>query len=175
MQFLTGSRALKIVTDSSVPFIIVQEKKIKDTGYDDIVVPLDLNKETKQKLSLVADMARYFDSRIHLISPREDDEYLKNQLDRNINYAKTFLSEKGIEFTVTIAKEKSSGFVKSVIKHAVTSDADLISIMNFYENSLMGVLGGSYEQQMITNEPQIPVLVVNPVEVMVMNRSVFAS
>jgi len=47
--------------------------------------------------------------------------------------------------------------------------------MNLYENSLMGMLGGSYEQQMITNEPQIPVMVVNPVEVYVMNKSVFAS
>jgi hypothetical protein len=47
--------------------------------------------------------------------------------------------------------------------------------MNLYENSLMGMLGGSYEQQMITNEPQIPVLVVNPIEVYVMNRSVFST
>lgn len=175
MQFLTGSRALKIVTQSSIPFIIVQEKGIKESGYDDIVVPLDLHKETKQKISIVADMAKYFKSRVHLISPGESDDFLKNQLDRNINYAKKFLKDRGIEFTVKISEEKTSGFVKAVTKHAVAIDADLIAIMNFYENSLMGVLGGSYEQQMITNEPQIPVLVINPVEVTVMNRSVFAS
>ncbi len=175
MQFLTGSRALKIVTHSSVPFIIVQEKGIKATGYDDIVVPLDLHKETKQKLSLVADMAAYFNSKVHLISPGEDDDFLKKQLDRNINYAKSFLEEKGISFTVKIAEETSSAFVKAVIRHAVIVEADLISIMNFYENSLMGILGGGYEQQMITNEPQIPVMVLNPIEVYVMNKSVFAS
>jgi len=175
MQFLTGSRALKIVTHSSVPFIIVQEKGLKASGYDDIVVPLDLHKETKQKLSLVADMAAYFNSRVHLISPGEDDDFLKKQLDRNINYAKSFLEEKGISFTVKIAEETSSAFVKAVIRHAVTVGADLISIMNFYENSLMGILGGGYEQQMITNEPQIPVLVLNPIEVYIMNKSVFAS
>ena len=48
-QHVTGSHALKVVTHSSVPFVIVQEKEVKDTGYDDIVVPLDFNKETKQK------------------------------------------------------------------------------------------------------------------------------
>lgn len=175
MQFITGSRALKIVTHSSVPFIIVQETGINETGYDDIVVPLDLNQNTKQKLKIVANMSKYFNSRVHLISPNETDEYLMNQLNRNINYAKSFLTEKGIEFTVKTAEEKSSAFVKAVIKHAKSIDADLISIMNFYEKSLMGILGGGYEQQMITNEAQIPVLVINPVEVTVMNRSVFAS
>ena len=69
MQFLTGGRALRIVTDSTIPFIIVQEKGISSNGYDDIVVPLDLHKETKQKLNLVASMAKYFNSKVYLVSP----------------------------------------------------------------------------------------------------------
>ena len=133
MQFLTGSRALRIVTHSTIPFIIVQERAIGAHGYDDIVVPLDLHKETKQKLALVADMAMYFDSRVHLISPGETDEFLKNQLERNINFAKKFLSEREIEFNVTISEQKSGMFVKAVLAHAAKIDADLITIMNFYE------------------------------------------
>ena len=70
MQFLTGGRALRIVTNCSTPFIITQERGIKDTGYDDIVVPLDLHQDTKQKLSTVAEMATYFNGRVHIISPR---------------------------------------------------------------------------------------------------------
>ena len=50
--------ALNVVTNSPVPFIIVQENKIDESGYNDIVVPLDLAKETKQKLTLVANMAQ---------------------------------------------------------------------------------------------------------------------
>ena len=42
-QKITGSNALKVITNSPVPFIIVQEKLIQDSGYDHIVVPLDLN------------------------------------------------------------------------------------------------------------------------------------
>lgn len=174
MQFITGSRALRIVTDSTIPFIIVQERGIKETGYDDIVVPLDLNRETKQKLNVVADMAKYFNSRVFLVSPGETDEFLKNQLNRNINYAKQFLEEREIEFKVEITETKSSNFHKAVIRYAVSVEADLIAIMNFYENSLMGILGGSYEQQMITNEAGIPVLCLNPVATTV-NRGVFSS
>ena len=175
MQFLTGSRALRIVTHSTIPFIIVQERAIGAHGYDDIVVPLDLHKETKQKLALVADMAMYFDSRVHLISPGETDEFLKNQLERNINFAKKFLSEREIEFNVTISEQKSGMFVKAVLAHAAKIDADLITIMNFYESGLMNIIGGGYEQNMITNESQIPVMCLNPVDNYKLTGSVFTT
>lgn len=175
LQFITGGRAIRIVTSSSIPFIVVQEKGIGDEGYDDIVVPLDLSKETKQKLKIVADMAKYFHSRIHIISPNEKDEFLKKQLERNLNFARKYLEEKGIKYTVKVKGKSESGFSKAVIEHAHESKADLICIMNLYENSLMGMIGGNYEQRMITNEHQIPVMCVNPKETYVMDRSVFAS
>ncbi len=175
MQFITGSKALKIVTESTIPFIIVQERGIRDCGYDRIVVPLDLHKETKQKLKLVSSMANYFESKIYLVSPGEKDEFLKNKLDRNLAFAKTFLKERDIDFEVEILKSKSRDFAKSMLKYASSIDADLICIMNFYENSLMGIIGGNYEQHIITNEAQVPVLSINPVETTVIGGTVFNS
>jgi hypothetical protein len=175
MQFLTGGRALRIVTNCSTPFIITQEKGIKDTGYDDIVVPLDLHQDTKQKLSTVAEMATYFKGRVHIISPAESDEFLKNQLNRNIDYAKEYFSERNIEYTVKISEHSSGAFVKDVVRHAAAIESDLISIMNLHEKSLMGILGQTYEQQIITNEAQIPVLITNPIETRVVRGSVFSS
>lgn len=163
MQFITGSRALRVITNSTVPFIVVQERMIKSDGYRDIVVPLDLEKETRQKLSLVADMAKYFSSKVHLIVPKDDDEFLHNQLGRNIQFAKQYLGERGIEHDAVIAQEDSSDFVKAVIKHAVKVDADLIAIMNLAQENIFGVLGVPNEQEVITNEPMIPVMCINPV------------
>ncbi|MDZ4750740.1 MAG: universal stress protein [Flavobacteriales bacterium] len=174
MQFLTGSRALKIVTESSIPFIICQERGIRPSGYQKLVVPLDLHKETKQKLSLVGDVARYFGSQVHLVSPGETDEFLKNQLQRNIIFAEDYLTQRGVTYSVEITDSKSDGFVKSLLKYAASVDADLICIMNFYDSSFMSIFNQSYEQQIITNDAQIPVLCVNPVETFVMDRAAFA-
>ena len=171
MQFLTGGRALRIVTNCSTPFIITQERGIKESGYDDIVVPLDLHQDTKQKLSTVAEMASYFNGRVHIISPAETDEFLQNQLKRNIEFAKEYFSERKIEYTVKISDHSSSAFVKDVVRYAASIEADLISIMNLHEKSLMGILGQSYEQQIITNEAQIPVLIINPIETRVIRGS----
>lgn len=163
MQFITGGRALRIVTESSIPFVVVQGRTIRSHGYHKLVVPMDLHKETKQKLSLVADMANYFGSDVYLVSPGETDEFLKNQLDRNIIYSKQYLEERGIPYEVHITESKTDGFVKDLLKYSAAVDADLICIMNFYDNSIMSFFSSNYEQQVITNEAQIPVLCVNPV------------
>ncbi len=161
-QHITGSNALKVITNSNVPFIIVQEKGIKPTGYDDIVVPLDLNKETKQKLAIVANLATYFKSRVHVITPNESDEFLKKKVQANIIFANRFFSERGIEVTTKLAP--SGSFEKEVVKHAVTIDADLIAIMNLNKNSVFGALTAVHEQHVIMNNAQIPTLVINPID-----------
>lgn len=162
MQHLTGSYALKVVTNSKVPFVIVQERPIKPRGYRNIIVPLDLSKETKQKLKMAAGMAGYFNSKIHLFSPFESDQYLQNQLQRNLSYAKKFFVENGINHDTTIGKTRSHGFAKDLIRFAHEQDADLITILNAGEGNLSGILGGKEEANVIKNEWQIPVMLINP-------------
>ncbi|HEX2616565.1 MAG TPA: universal stress protein [Flavobacteriales bacterium] len=164
MQFITGSRALRVITNSSVPFIVVQERNIKADGYRDIVVPLDLHKETRQKIALVADMAKYFNSKVHVITPKESDEFLHHQLENHIRFAKQYFGERSIELEATIADVDSGDFVDAVIKYAMKVDADLLAIMNLAQGNIFGVLGVPYEQEIITNEAMVPVMLMNPRE-----------
>ena len=165
-QHITGSNALKVVTSSPVPFIIVQEKekKIKPTGYDLIVVPMDLHKETKQKLAVVANLAKYFNSEVHVVTPDETDEYLRNQVVSNITFSQKFCQERGINVKSSIIP--SSGFDKEVVKYATSVDADLIAIMNLSNTGLFTLLSSNYEQYIITNDALIPALILNPIETM---------
>lgn len=161
-QLISGSHALKVVTHSTVPFIIVQSQTPRSSGYDDIVVPLDLHKETKQKLSIVASMAKYFASRVHIVIPHQTNEFSKNKVSANILFSKRFFEERNIETSVSMAPK--GGFDKEVIKVGVEKDADLIAIMNLNKNNLFGALGARYEQYIITNDAEIPILMVNPIE-----------
>ena len=65
--------------------------------------------------------------------------------------------------------------MKNLLKYSASVNADLVCIMNFYENSLMHIIGGSYETQIITNEAQIPVLCINPTDNYILEASVFES
>jgi nucleotide-binding universal stress UspA family protein len=173
MQFITGSRALRVITNSAVPFIVVQERNIRPTGYQKIVVPLDLQKESRQKLTLVADMAKYFKCKVYLVTPNEKDEFLHNQVVNHLRFANTYLNERGIEHEEHILEEGSDDIVQGTIRYAVQVDADLITIVNTLQNSIFGVLGVPNEQEVITNEAQIPVMCMNPNTVGYTNAPVF--
>ena len=170
-QKITGSYAIKVITNSSVPFIVVQDQLMNDTGYDSIVVPLDLNNETKQKLEMVANIAHYFDSEVHLITPNESDEFLSNKLKANRIWAAKYLKGKKVKFTTQIVDE-GDNLLEGVFKLSAKVEADLIAIMNLQKNSLMGILGSSYQQEIIANKAKIPVLCLNPLKSTIASGSI---
>ena len=159
-QFLTGSNALRVIKDSSTPFIVVQERKIEEGGYDVIVLPIDLSKEEKQKLRGAVEIAKFFDSMVHIVSPIHNDEFLRNQQQRNMSFAESDLKEQGVKFESHILEDAGS-FDQEVVDFAVKVNADLISIIN-HEDAVGALFGSSFEQQLISNKSQIPVMVINP-------------
>ena len=161
-QHVTGSYALKVVTSSKVPFIIVQKGELQESGYDDIVVPLDLQKETKQKLTIVADLATYFNSRVHVITPNESDEFLRHKTEANVQFANKFFSERNIEMTVKSVS--ATNFDEAVVNHAIETKSDLIAIMNLHKNSIFGTLTSGHEPYIINNEAGLSTLIVNPMD-----------
>ena len=117
-------------------------------------------------------MAHYFNSEVHLITPYESDEFLSHKLKANIAWSKKYLTSKNVKCAAHIG-EKGANFINEIMMLASEVDADLISIMNLQKNSLMGMLGSKYEQSLITNVLQTPVLCINPLNATISSGSVF--
>ena len=165
IQTITGGDAMKVVSHSTKPFIVVQDKGINDTGYDDIVVPMDMTEDSKQKLDEVADIVKYFNSKVHIIAKHETDKGLYIKLKNNVIFAKKYFLEKGVDLNIVITDPKTD-FEKEIIKYAKENDADLIAIINSLNWNIFGSLFASRrEEQIITNDAKIPVLIVNPIDV----------
>ncbi len=174
MQKIMGSHALKVISHSKVPFVIVQEKGPSETdAYDDIVVPIDYSDVTKQKLTIAASIAKHFNSKIHIFAAIESDQFLQKKLDRELGFAKKYFTEKSISYTIENA-EDTGGFKKQLIKYAARIDADMIAIVNTQEGALLPDFFGSEEQEVIANDAEIPVIITNPTQHFVAS-SVFGS
>ncbi|PJA08655.1 MAG: hypothetical protein COX70_03160 [Flavobacteriales bacterium CG_4_10_14_0_2_um_filter_32_8] len=164
MQKIMGSYALKVISNSKVPFIIVQGKGPSDTdAYDDIVVPIDSSDVTKQKLQVAANIAAYFGSSIHLFSAVESDNFLKDKLNRELHFARKYFDEKEISYTIEKANQAGS-FKKQLVEYAAKINADMIAIVNTREGALLPDFFGSDEQEVIANDAEIPVLITNPTQ-----------
>ncbi len=157
-QFLTGSRALKVVGDSEVPFLIIQKGLPDFNGINNILVPLTLEKYTKQKLSHVKFIAKYFDSKVILTVPKEKDEFLKNKLTRDLKYSEQYFKEAGIPFEVFEVNGKNE--VDSYLNLVDEYKIDLIVVMNHSEG-LFPTISNSV-QDIITNKKKTPIFLINP-------------
>jgi len=174
MQFIVGSHALRVITESKVPMVIVQEQTKKSARISRLLVPLDLHKETKQKLKMACDVAEKFSAEIHLISPKETDEYLHNRLARNVSYAEGYIEDRKIPYKTTVTESGSNGFVKELLKYAKYAEIDMICILNTTEEQLIHAFGRDSEQKLITNEAGIPVMILNLVATLKDSNSIFA-
>ncbi|GAB4255370.1 MAG: hypothetical protein Kow0079_12180 [Vicingaceae bacterium] len=165
IQKIIGSYALKVITNSKVPFIVVQHKHPQENStYDDIVIPTEFSSVTKQKLAIVTDFAKHFNSKVHIFSPKESDDFLAKKVEREVIFAKNYLDEHGVSYDIKVAEE-SGNFNKQLIHYASSIDADLIAIVNSQAGALVpGFLGGGDEQEVLANDAEIPVIITNPTQ-----------
>jgi len=171
-QKIVGSRAIRVITSSPVPFILVQEKLMDSKGYDNIVVPLDINIETKQKLELVVKIAHYFNSEVHLITNDSTDSFIKTKLKANQIWATKYLDSNKIKNSSHLVP-KGKTLSEGIFLLSYKVKADLIAIMNLQDDSILGLLENSFQDEIIGNDYKIPVLCVNPHVITKASGSVF--
>ena len=164
IQHLVGSYALKVIVNSEVPFIITQ-KKGPNQGYNNIVVPISYEEESKQKLTLIVGISKHFGAKVHIISPKETDEFLKSRLNRQLSFVKKYLEERSVDYDMKLAAEKGD-FTRQTAEYAKSISADLIAVINTGDKGILSdIMGGSGgEQDLIANKEEIPVIIMNPTQ-----------
>ncbi|MBW6461142.1 MAG: universal stress protein [Bacteroidales bacterium] len=154
MQKLTGSFALKVVTSSEIPTIVVQ-KRAFGHGLDKIVMPITSDAGPWAKTKWAAAIAKEFNATIMIFHmPGEEMEDVITMITNHFQV-------NNVQFTVKAA-DKSGNFTKQVIDYSTTENAAMILIMTNPDKSLKTYLLGSYDEDIIFNTSQIPVMCINP-------------
>lgn len=161
-QKLLGAWALRVVSDSPVPVIVVQSKGPAEHGYKKIVMTADYNKESKQLAQQAIGMAKLFGGEVILFESNESDEFLSKQTKLNVQFCQNLCNVNGVAHR-TVLQEKDN-YHRELVQTAVAENADLICIMSRKDMDLKTVFFGDDEQWLINNEAQIPVMCVNPAQ-----------
>lgn len=165
LQKVFGSNALKMVSSSSVPFIITQENE-KDSEINDIVMPFSFQRESVQVTQFASSLAQKYDATIHLVGYRDKDEWLLRDMKTNQAIVRKHLAQHDIKYNmVTLPGNKP--YEKELMDYAAVVDADLIAAAYFPQG--IRALFHSFLQEMIMNDHKIPVITINAPEVMAVN------
>lgn len=158
-----GSNANKVVRSAPCPVITIKGKSISN-ACDMIALPLDLNKETREKVTNAIQFARFFNSEIRAfsVSFANDDDSTKNKLNRTLSQVSEFITSKGVKCSTELVEISSSAsFSGSIVKYSEEINADLIMIMTKGEENLELNFLGSNARKLI-NKSDIPVMSIRP-------------
>jgi nucleotide-binding universal stress UspA family protein len=159
-----GSNAEKVVRLSKCPVITIKGKEHRD-GCENIILPLDLEKQTKEKVTYALEYARYWNATIRLVSiVLRDNQEVREKLVKNINQVKQFIADAGVKCTAELVEgDKKQTLGDFVFEYEKRFDADLIMIMTKKEElSLSNNI--SVTARYIINNSEIPVMSIRPKE-----------
>jgi len=156
-----GSNALRVVREAPCPVITIKGKHHRD-GCKNVVLPLDLTKETKDKVLQAIAVAKLgsFNSAIRVVSVLQgSDEFLVNRLTRQLEQVKSFIQKQSVECTAEIIKTEKGGetLAHCIIDYANKVEGDLLMIMTQQETNVTRMFIGSTAQEVVNNS-DIPVM-----------------
>ena len=161
-----GSNALRVVRESTIPVITIKGKHHRN-GCKNIVLPLDLSKETREKVSKAIEFSKMFHgATIRVVSVLfTTDEFVVNRITRQLGQVKLFLEKHGVECTAEIIKgiKGEETLADNILEYAVKVEGDLVMIMTQQEVDFTKYFIGSSAQEMI-NHSKIPVLSIRPLQ-----------
>ena len=159
-----GSNSLKVVRESRIPVISIKGKHHRD-GCKNIVLPLDLTKETREKVNRAIWLAKLGNgAAIRVVSVLfTTDEFVVNRLTRQLGQVKTYIDKAGVECSAEIIKgiKGEETLAQNIIDYSKKVDGDLIMIMTQQEVDFTPYFLGSAAQEVIVNS-DIPVLSITP-------------
>ncbi|HET6224961.1 MAG TPA: universal stress protein [Bacteroidia bacterium] len=158
---IIGKNAFKMVRESKHPVITIRGKVHRD-GCKTILLPLDLTKETREKVDNAIKLAKQFDASIRIISIlSQKDEESENKLISYSNQVWKHIKAQGIKCSVKTLR--GTNVPQMILDYAHEVEADLILIMSKAELNVKEFFIGTVAQRII-NESDIPVLSYRPME-----------
>ena len=163
LKKVIGTNAERVVRLAHCPVITIKGKEHKN-GCENIILPLDLGKQTKEKVTLAIEYARYWDATIRVVSILlRDKQEIKDKLVRNLNQVEKFISDADVECSSELLEiEKGKGLVKSILDYGRKFESDLILIMTREEDVFSNKLGTVARE--IIYQSEIPVMSIKPHE-----------
>lgn len=159
---IIGSNASKVISHSTVPVVVVKSAQ-HINSYKNIVFPLDLTSESRQKVNWAIHIGKAYHSTINIFTSKSGNKESDNKLMQNLRQIEKLLTDNKIKYTEKIIEESDDNFALETLKYSEEIHADLIMIMTQQEDKKFSeYIIGSYAQQVVNRSEKAPVMCINP-------------
>jgi nucleotide-binding universal stress UspA family protein len=163
---MLGANTSRVIRSAPCPVITISGSTHYD-GCRSILLPMDLTKETKQKVGWAIEFAKIYGAKIRAVSALwSSNPEIISKLNLQMNQVKKFILDAGVECEAEIIESPKGEktHVPAILDYARTKgDVDLIVIMTQQEFSIVEFFVGSHAQEFLRCS-EVPVVSVIPKE-----------
>ncbi len=148
-----GSNAMHVVEESICPVIIMPTVEC-DTTFKNIVLPIDLTKQTREEVFNAISFGLFFDATIHLVSVVMGGiSERKSRIFKKMQGMKKMIEENGVECTDKLFKKSHHAIHEVILDYTKEINADSLMIMTHQEISTSDKYIGAVAHQIINDSP----------------------
>ena len=167
-SFIIGSVTSRVIRYSKVP-VITMGVSCQVDSCRNIMLPLDLSKDTRQKVSWGIQMAKIFGADIKVVSALWDKNKpeVVNPLMAQMKQVENFISEAGVKVSSKIVEstEDAKSLVPIMMKYIENEgNIDMVLIMTQQENDISNFFLGSTATEFI-RKSKVPIMSIIPREI----------
>jgi len=157
--FFNVKKAIKLIRQSRFPVMTVTTNHTDTTCYKHILLPLDIERQNKEKALWAGYFSRFYGSVIHILYPKYKDEGLVKLVHDNVAFVEKLYEN--LEITYEKHETQPHNYLDAyALEFApqVNAGASVIMMTRYY--TLADVLTGPRERKIIGSS-ELPILCIN--------------
>lgn len=163
-HFLKRNFIFEWISKAKIPSILVTERTDPNCAYENIIVPVDHKKESKEKMIWASYFGRFNQAIIHLLAASEkSEEYVRN-VKATLIFTKKMFKQFAFEYEIVRSKGTSKHLNKEAIEFSKQFNSDLILLMSSRNPGWLDSYSGPAELKRILKKESNPILFINPLK-----------
>lgn len=152
----------KSVTESPIPYLFVNENSVSVPEFKNLILPLDLRKESSESALWGSYFGRFNNSKVIVVAANDKGKHEQKQVTKNVVLSKKLFLKFDIPHKIFKGTKSSLRNTFEALDLALSSKSDLLIILGSSTITPLDLLIGLPERKIIKKAIDLPVLVINP-------------
>lgn len=153
-----GSNAYRLVSNAPCPVLLVR-KDMKWKPFKKIVLPIDIKKESRLKVPVVAGVAKLFNAKVYVVGLRDTNyKWILNSIKAAIRQVQRYI-ENNAQLETEFEVITGGGMPQKLLKYADSVDADLVTVQVHHDTNPFSDFFRPFANSVI-NTANRPILVI---------------
>jgi hypothetical protein len=161
-HYFTAGRLVTDYRSLRVPLIVVHDVMARKTIYQNIILPLDFNRESKEKSAWAGHITTLNKTKVTILIRAYRDSYLAASLRNNIVLVKKLYKNIEVDYDIIKEPDITVDIDKYAVEYAWLNKGDMIVVMATKDLDVNDMLFGLKEKRIVDNKYKLTVMLINP-------------